>query len=434
MKLRYLCIIGLLLYSPCILAQNSTRQLQPGDTVPDLQLPVIINYNTTSARLSDFKGKLLILDFWSINCASCIKGFPHLEELQKKFGNRILVLPVSFGSKKENVVKFFEKRKASGHQVNLPSAIFEDMDNELVKLFPVDGFPLGVWINTNGKVYAITQSVYVNEQNIKEALAGKKYNKPVKKIQAGFNKDKPYLINQNGGADTAFSYRSIITGYNDSVSSFGLLKQKTTDFTRLFTVNQSIVNLVKRTAYPEYLSDVQNKKLVLEVAYPALYLVPAYDTGYARNMMKTAWCYEVILPPSFDLSEAKQWMYDDLCRFFRIKSSIEKRKIKCLVLKRQPSRPIAPSGNDTSSNFTSEDQTYISLKNKPLYFLESFLNGKFPQLVIDETGYTENIDIDLAVSANTSLLTLNKFLLDYGLQLCEEERLVEMLVVKETNR
>ena len=40
-------------------------------------------YNKTGkTRFADFKNKLIILDFWIINCVSCIAGFPKMDKLQ----------------------------------------------------------------------------------------------------------------------------------------------------------------------------------------------------------------------------------------------------------------------------------------------------------------------------------------------------------------
>lgn len=44
------------------------RELTIGDTLPDVEINNIVNYKAKSVKASDFKGKLLILDFW----ATCV--------------------------------------------------------------------------------------------------------------------------------------------------------------------------------------------------------------------------------------------------------------------------------------------------------------------------------------------------------------------------
>jgi cytochrome oxidase Cu insertion factor (SCO1/SenC/PrrC family) len=65
--------------------KNAPPEIQPlsiGDKVPDIQFENILNYKSKKAKLSDFKGKLVILDMWSTSCTFCIAAFPKMEELQ----------------------------------------------------------------------------------------------------------------------------------------------------------------------------------------------------------------------------------------------------------------------------------------------------------------------------------------------------------------
>ncbi len=59
--------------------------LNIGDKVPDFVIPKIYNSSKKTARLSDFKDQLLIVDFWLRTCAGCVEALPGLERLQKKF-------------------------------------------------------------------------------------------------------------------------------------------------------------------------------------------------------------------------------------------------------------------------------------------------------------------------------------------------------------
>src|SRR5688572_7574854 len=65
-----------------------SKGLQVGNKMPDIPLGVVINNKTGKTRFSEFKGKLLILDFWDTYCSSCIEGFPKMVQLQKEFGDK----------------------------------------------------------------------------------------------------------------------------------------------------------------------------------------------------------------------------------------------------------------------------------------------------------------------------------------------------------
>ena len=75
---------------PNLIALNMNKNmLKPGTKAPDFSLPDI---NGDIVKLSDFKGKLLLLDFWYVACNPCVKASYDLDLLQKEFGARGLVV------------------------------------------------------------------------------------------------------------------------------------------------------------------------------------------------------------------------------------------------------------------------------------------------------------------------------------------------------
>jgi len=51
-----------------------------------------VDKNGTLIKLSDFKGKCILIDFWASWCVPCIKGFPHLKELYARYKDKGLVV------------------------------------------------------------------------------------------------------------------------------------------------------------------------------------------------------------------------------------------------------------------------------------------------------------------------------------------------------
>ena len=49
----------------------------------------------TTVEIADFRGKLLLVNFWATWCEPCLREMPSLERLQSRLGDRIAVLAVS---------------------------------------------------------------------------------------------------------------------------------------------------------------------------------------------------------------------------------------------------------------------------------------------------------------------------------------------------
>ncbi|HEY0676657.1 MAG TPA: TlpA disulfide reductase family protein, partial [Chitinophagaceae bacterium] len=64
-----------------------------GDPVPDIEFP-ITNLKNPTAKFSDFRGKLVIIDFWGVECTSCIKVLPEIDSLERVYKDRVQFISV----------------------------------------------------------------------------------------------------------------------------------------------------------------------------------------------------------------------------------------------------------------------------------------------------------------------------------------------------
>jgi len=102
-------------------------------------------------KSSDYKGKALLVNFFSAYCDSCHEEYPHLQELQEKYGPKGLqVISVSFDAKTEEAGRFAKEFRVAFPVIHDPKrAVFKKLGVELI--------PANVAINKQGKIVAIVE-------------------------------------------------------------------------------------------------------------------------------------------------------------------------------------------------------------------------------------------------------------------------------------
>lgn len=427
-----------------IIIKKGRPGLKIGDQLPDLAVGKIYNEPyITSARLEDFKGKPLILDFWHQYCSECIKEFNRLMELKKRFGDSIAILPVTFQSE-ASVRAFFSGRKKLGRGITLPTVV---EDTLLRQLFPHNGDPHEVWIDKDGVVRAITDALVVTEANVEKLLKGERLELPLSYTDPDFTWDKPLLLDGNGGPDTAFVHRSIITRYNPVIKAVEYQRADSVA-TRIAVGNQTPVTLIKLAAGNSNLFgedgkifeyDFLNKRILLHTTQQRFLedyneVMNDYEKleKFKRNNM---FCYETIFPAGTPLQEAYEDMLGDLEVFFGVSVSVEKKKMEILKLIVMPgSDKLRTTGGKREEQYA-EDNLRVHYKNQPLSNLVRFLNY-FYQLpyIIDSTGYSGNVDMDLDLPDLKNLDGLKHALNKYGLTVIKDEAEMNVLVITDKKR
>ncbi len=118
-------------------------------------------------HLAEFKGKYILLDFWSRGCGPCLQSIPELERISTVYADRLAVISIS--SDPEEVWKAFLKEKGlKGHQWN-------ELRNDgggLAAAYNVRGIPHYVLIAPDGKVAAMWSGYGKGslERKMKESL------------------------------------------------------------------------------------------------------------------------------------------------------------------------------------------------------------------------------------------------------------------------
>ena len=100
--------------------------------------------------LKEYKGNLIILNFWATWCAPCKKEMPSLDSLQvDKNLNNLKIFPINIGQDNtEKTINFFEDLKIKNLE------IYFDTPVTLAKKFGLRGIPTSILFNKEGFEFA----------------------------------------------------------------------------------------------------------------------------------------------------------------------------------------------------------------------------------------------------------------------------------------
>ena len=148
-------------------AQTTQMQMSSADasttdqTAPEFTL---VDTKGKNISLSEFKGKVVIIDFWATWCPPCRRGIPDLISIKKEFKNKIAVIGISLDVEtKKDVIPFIKK-----FGINYPVVY---ATNEVVQNYGnIDAIPTSFIIDKNGKIVnqhvgLTPKEVYVDEIN-----------------------------------------------------------------------------------------------------------------------------------------------------------------------------------------------------------------------------------------------------------------------------
>jgi len=97
-------------------------------------------------RLSDYRGKVVIVNFWATWCPPCRFELPSMErlwhEVQKE---EVVMLAINIGEDADTIFTF-----TTDYPVTFP--LLMDRDSEVVKQYPVLGVPTSFVIDPKGRI------------------------------------------------------------------------------------------------------------------------------------------------------------------------------------------------------------------------------------------------------------------------------------------
>lgn len=417
------CLLILLLKSALVFSQSAEQGfLAIGDTVPDFEFS-IKNYKTPTAKLSDFKGKLVILDFWGVTCSACIRAMPHMQELQEKFGDKIQIIMVTKDSE-EQVAKLVQRSEIV-RENKLPSAINA---KQLAGLFNYYTMPTHAWIDQNGALRYISVSGEATEKNIEAFLGGKDIGLREKK-DLNFNLDNPLLVNW-------YPYQSELTFYtymapfNKDYNTAGfdfVHRLDNGSISRIYSSASTLMELY-RLAYgilPD--SKFAENRILMNFSDAEKYVSDAR----INDLYKQEYVYKYDLINSRTISDTQifKFMQQQFDMTFNLKSSWQKLKRECNVIRKLPGAEQKLKSKNVPVKYFYNGTLYTMQHIKWRNFINKQSRNVLRQL-IDETEIDPDLLITISIEESwDDLNVVNASLKPYGLVVTREERLMDCIVL-----
>jgi thiol-disulfide isomerase/thioredoxin len=441
-------------FLPVLAVAQSTRPLDPGKAVPDMALELHNGNTIQHVHLSDFKGKLVIIDIWGTHCGSCIASLPHMLELQNELKDQLQVIIMDDPGENESDVKaLWAKMSADDYDTAQSNAIiyagnslpFVYGSKTLDSLFPTTSIPSHVWIDQQGIFYGQALNTTTTSKNIKLFLIGTKVKLALNRHDPNFNPEYYNPVNwMNSKPPIAplLNYSIFMGRVADSRSSDDFYDEIKDSVTGLLSgivcVNMSMVDFYRKAYFRNgsFKTGLRegwfpDSRIIIESdKSPDNYFVAWDAQNYIDWIDSNMFCY-ALKTQMFGDSLILNAMKRDLDHFFHFTARTEQRAVKTFVLKRISSedRLNSKGGPEKKRVIHYKGKEQLVIRNMNYQQFQNSMSTwavQFRTIVLaDSTGFNKEKKIDIAIPWSDDFKTISvedmrKGLRSYGIDMVEE--------------
>jgi peroxiredoxin len=127
-----------------LLEASGKAMPQIGDTAPDFEFTLA---DGTTRKLSDLRGKKVLLNFWASWCGPCREEMPDIQKATQTYGDKVAVLGVN-QREPVDIIASFE------NEIKVNFQLVANQNGDIAERYRVSGLPVSYFINTDGTIGA----------------------------------------------------------------------------------------------------------------------------------------------------------------------------------------------------------------------------------------------------------------------------------------
>ncbi|MBA4601187.1 thiol-disulfide oxidoreductase ResA [Thermoactinomyces mirandus] len=143
-RILFLVLLGLIGYALYqTVAQDKKNLVEAGEKAPNFELSTL---DGKTVKLSDFKGRVILLNFWGTWCEPCRTEMPALQKAYENYHKEdFVVLAVNIAETDVAVSSFAD-------QYGLTFPVLLDRNRDVTRLYQVGPIPSTFFIDKDGKI------------------------------------------------------------------------------------------------------------------------------------------------------------------------------------------------------------------------------------------------------------------------------------------
>jgi thiol-disulfide isomerase/thioredoxin len=149
MKKAVLILVLLLLavaIGGCARGPSGEESPEVGQAAPNFKLA---DLSGREVSLDQFRGKIVMLDFWATWCGPCRLTMPVLENLQKEYPQVLTLLAINLAEPRDLVRSYVQRQ-------NISSMVLLDQDGRVGEAYRSESIPMQVLIDQKGVIRRVT--------------------------------------------------------------------------------------------------------------------------------------------------------------------------------------------------------------------------------------------------------------------------------------